>query len=71
MKHGIAFIIVVVLAILLLVPLVWWMVNGFSFFQTFDVVTKNKVSTSTPNGYTDDIHMTPENNPIAPVRMTR
>lgn len=39
MRHGIAFIIVIILAFILLVPLIWWIIHGFSFFESFDVVT--------------------------------
>lgn len=64
MRHFIAIIIVIILAVLLLVPLFWWIFYGFSFFQTYDVVTQNKTGTST----SENLHMIPRPNPVAPKR---
>jgi len=47
MRHGIAVFITVLLAFLILVPLVWWMINGYSLTQTFDMFGPKSASTTT------------------------
>ncbi len=58
-RHGLAFILVIVFAILLLVPVGWWIFKGFSVFQSFDIATTGKVSTSSDEVYYPNV--TPEN----------
>lgn len=46
MRHGIAVFITILLAFLILVPLVWWMIRGYSISQTFDMFGPKSASTT-------------------------